>query len=80
MYKLLSNKKLNIARSEQSSYTPAVAIRGCNTVREKTKLKDFIILNQVVYEKTFMKNLHRCYTGVTGGKIENLKKRRQNED
>ena len=21
-----------------------------------------------------MKNLHRCYTGVTGGKIENLKK------
>ena len=46
----------NIARSEQSSHTPAVATRGCNTFREKTKLlKDFIILNQVAAEKTLIK-------------------------
>ena len=65
----------NEARSEQSSHTPAVAIRGCNTFREKTKLsKDFIILNQVVSEKTLMKNVHMCYIGVTEGKTENLKK------
>ena len=51
---------------------PAVAIRGCNTFREKTK--DFIILNQAVSEKTLMKNVHTCYIGVTEGKIENLKK------
>ena len=44
---------------------PAVAIRGCNT---------FIILNQVVSEKTLMKNVHMCYIRVSEGKIENLKK------
>ena len=27
-----------------------------------------------------MKNVHMCYIRVTEGKIENLKKRRQNED
>ena len=53
---------------------PAVAIRGCNTFREKTKLSDFIILNQVVSEKTLMKNVHMCYIRVSDGKIENLKK------
>ena len=54
---------------------PAVAIRGSSTFREKTKLsKDFIILNQVVSEKTLMKNVHMCYIGVTEGKIETLKK------
>ena len=37
-------------------------------------VKDFIILNQVVSEKTSMKNVHMCYIGVTEGKIENLKK------
>ena len=63
---------------------PAVAIRGCNTIREKTRkreqiVKDFIILNQVVSEKTLMKNVHMCYIRVTEGKIENLKKRSQNE-
>ena len=64
----------NVARSEQSSHTPAVAIRGCNTFRDKDKIvKDFIILNQVVAEKTLMKNVHMCYMGVTEGKIENLK-------
>ena len=65
----------NIARSERSSHTPAVAIRGCNTFREKDKIvKDFIILNQVVSEKTLMKNVHMCYIRVTEGKIESLKK------
>ena len=54
---------------------PAVAIRGCNTFREKDKIvKDFIILNQVVSEKTLMKNVHMCYIRVTEGKIESLKK------
>ena len=52
-----------------------VAIKGCNTFREKTKLsKDFIILNQVVSEKTLMENVNMCYIRVTEGKIENLKK------
>ena len=37
-------------------------------------VKDFIILNQVVSEKTLMKNVHMCYKRVTEGKIENLKK------
>ena len=30
--------RFNIARSEQAHIPPAVAIRGCNTFREKTKL------------------------------------------
>ena len=43
---------------------------------EKDKIvKDFIILNQVVSEKTLMKNVQMCYIGVTGGKIENFKKK-----
>ena len=37
-------------------------------------VKDFIILNQVVSEKTLMKNVYMCYIRVTEGKIENLKK------
>ena len=54
---------------------PAVAIRGYNTFREKEKIvKDFIILNQVVSEKTLMKHVYMCYIRVTEGKIENLKK------
>ena len=61
--------------------TPAVAIRSCYTFREKTKLlkisKDFIILNQVVSEKTLMKKVHLCYIRVTEGK--NLIKK-ANED
>ena len=48
--------------------SPAVAIRGCNTFREKTKLSK----NEVVSEKTLMKNVHMCYIRVTEGKIENL--------
>ena len=31
---------------------------------------NFIILNQVVAEKTLTKNVHMCYIGVTEGKIE----------
>ena len=57
---------------------PAVAIiRGCNTFREKTKsVEDFIILTQVVAEKTLTKNVHMCYIiGVTKGRNENLKKK-----
>ena len=38
---------------------------------------DFIILNQVVSEKTLMKNVHMCYIGVTEGKNENLKKKKE---
>ena len=37
-------------------------------------MKDFIILNQVVSEKTLMKTVRKCYIRVTEGKIENLKK------
>ena len=38
--------------------------------------KDFIILNQVVAEKTFMKKCpYMCYIRVTEGKKENLKKK-----
>ena len=37
---------------------------------------NFIILNQVVVEKTLTKNIQMCNIGVTEGKI---KKRRQNE-
>ena len=47
---------------------PAVAIRGCN---DKI-VKDFIILNQVVSEKSLMKNVHMYYIRVTGK--EKLKK------
>ena len=32
------------------------------------------MLNQVVSEKTLMKNVHMCYIRVTDGIIENLKK------
>ena len=53
---------------------PAAAIRGCNTFRVDKIVKDFIILNQVVSEKTLMKNVHMCYIRVREGKIENLKK------
>ena len=42
--------------------------------RKDKIVKDFIILNQVVSEKTLMKNVHMCYIRVTEGKIENLKK------
>ena len=42
----------------------------CNTFREEKIVKDFIILNQVVSEKTLMKNVHLCYIGVTEGKTE----------
>ena len=38
-------------------------------------VKDFIILNKVVAEKTLIKNVYVCYTGVTEGTIENLKKK-----
>ena len=37
-------------------------------------MKDFIILNQVVSEKTLMKNVDMYYIRVAEGKIENLKK------
>ena len=37
-------------------------------------MKDFIILNRVVSEKTLMKNVHMCYIRVTEEKNENLKK------
>ena len=35
----------------------------------KVYTKNFIILNQVVAEKTLTKNVHMCYLGVTEGKI-----------
>ena len=49
-------------------YTIHFATRKCT--------QNFIILNQVVVEKTLTKNIHMCNIGVTEGKI---KKRRQNE-
>ena len=39
--------------------------------------QNFIILKQLVAEKTLTKNVNMCYIGVTKGKVE---KRRQNED
>ena len=38
-------------------------------------IQNFIILNQVVDEKTLTKKVHMCYIGVTEGKIEKLKKK-----
>ena len=65
----------NIARSEQSSHTPGSSHQRLQHFQRKDKIvKDFIILNQVVSEKTWMKNVHMCYIRVTEGKIENLKK------
>ena len=49
-----------------------VVIRGKHFQRKDKIVKDFIILNQVVSEKTLMKNDHMCYIGVTEGTIENL--------
>ena len=42
--------------------------------RKDKIVKVLIILNQVVCEKTLMKNVHMCYIRVTEGKIENFKK------
>ena len=39
-------------------------------------VKNYTILNQVVAEKTLL----MCYIGVTVGKIENLKKIKQNKN
>ena len=60
----------NIARSEQSSRTPGGNLQRFNSFREKKIVKDFIILNQVVSEKTLMKNVHMCYIRVTEGKLK----------
>ena len=65
----------NIARSEQSSHTPGSSHQRLKHFLRKDKVvKDFIILNQVVSEKTLMKNVHMCHIRMTEGKIENLKK------
>ena len=65
----------NIARSEQSSHTPGSSHQRLYHFQRKDKIvEDFIILNQVVAEKTLMKIVHMCYIGVTDGKIENMKK------
>ena len=62
-------------RSERSSHTPGGSHQRLKHFQRKDKIvKDFIILNQVVTEKTLMKNVHMCYIRVTEGKIENLKK------
>ena len=71
-HRIRTVSKKNIARSKQSSHTPsAEAIKGCKCNREKIQnfenIKDFIFLNQVVADKTLMKNVHMCYTGVTEG-------------
>ena len=65
----------NIARSEQSSHTPGDSHQRLKHFQRKDKIvKDFIILNQVVSEKTLMKNVHMCHIRMTEGKIENLNK------
>ena len=64
-----------MARSEQSSHTPGGSHQSLKHFQRKDKIvKDFIILNQVVSEKTLMKNVHMCHIRMTEGKIENLKK------
>ena len=69
--------KVNIARSEQSSHTPGGSHQRLQHFQRKDKIvKVFIILNQVVSEKTLMKHVHMCYIRVTEGKIENLKKKK----
>ena len=64
---------LNIARSEQSSHTPGGSHQRLKHFQRKDKIvKDFIIPNQVVSEKTLIK---KCpYVLYVKGKIENLKK------
>ena len=65
---------INIARSEQSSHTPCGSHQRLKHFQRKDKIvKDFIILNQVVSEKTLMKNVHMCHIRMTEGKIEKLK-------
>ena len=60
-----------IARSEQSSYTPGSSHQRLSHFQRKDKIvKYFIILNQVVSEKTLMKNVHKCYIRVTEGKLK----------
>ena len=77
LLKICSNILQNIARSEQSSHTPGGSHHGLKHFQRKDKIvKDFIILNQVVSEKTLMKNVHMCHIRMTEGKFE---KRRQNE-
>ena len=52
----------NKARSEQSSHTPGGSHQRMLHFHRKDKLvKNFIILNQVVAEKTLMINVHMCY-------------------
>ena len=52
----------NKARSEQSSHTPGGNHHRLLHFQRKDKLvKNFIILNQVVAEKTLMINVHMCY-------------------
>ena len=64
----------NIARSEQSSHAQGGSHQRLQHFQRKDKIvKYFIILNQVVAEKTFIMNTHMFYIGVTE-KNENLKK------
>ena len=73
----LVGNELNIARSEEP-HIALVIIRGLPLSEKRQNyesVKDFIILNQVVPEKTLMKNVHMCYIGVIEGKNENLKKK-----
>ena len=73
MFELIGRK--NIARSEQSSHTPGGSHQRLKHFQRKDKIfKDFIILDQVVSEKTLMKNVHMCCIRVIEGKIKNLKK------
>ena len=66
---ILENAKFQwkkIARSEQSSHTPGGSHQRLQHFQRKDKMvKDFIILNQVVSEKTLMKNVHMCYPSFT---------------
>ena len=74
LQQLSSVSPLNIARSEQSSHTPGGSHQRLKHFQRKDKIvKDFTIPNQVVSEKTLIKNVHTCCISVKG-KIENLKK------
>ena len=69
-----SSRITNKARSEQSLHTPGGSHQRLKHFQRKDKIvKDFIIPNQVVSEKTLIKNVHMCCISVKE-KIENLKK------
>ena len=72
---------LNIAISEQSSHTPGGSHQRLTHFQRKDKIvKDFIILNQVVAEKTLMKKCPYVLYKSDRRKNRKFEKKRQNDD